>query len=316
MNTTIFERVHSQDEMYKTLDDNVMSLCKKIDAHIYQIWDFAHKDKLVLSDLVGRIHDMNYTFNRDILIPSYLDLFPNNGYKWVELKDDEHFESHPIDLLKSYQVYLEDLFNFDICDGLYKDPASSKYHGNFFGGLYLHNLIVYKNCLLSARLYGIKEYKVSLIACMLHDACKIGKYKLPSELEYKHWNDEILNKDISFEYDKNGIEYKNSIQRGPESVRKILNLIYLTWDNCKTFYNEYTIFKNEKKGTESYIIRPDGQIRNDLYSMEWEQAVAYHMGLFDCSDTDVKSFSNITEYNPLVLMLHNADMMATKFYKI
>ncbi len=48
----------------------------------------------------------------------------------------------------------------------------------------------------------------------------------------------------------------------------------------------------------------------------WQLAIAYHMGVFGVSDTEMKNFSSLTEKYPEILLLHHADMIATKIYKL
>lgn len=61
------------------------------------------------------------------------------------------------------------------------DPASSKYHGNYAGGLLDHSMNVYHEMQRLANTYSVK-FNISdetiAIVSLLHDLCKIGKYKL------------------------------------------------------------------------------------------------------------------------------------------
>lgn len=47
----------------------------------------------------------------------------------------------------------------------------------------------------------------------------------------------------------------------------------------------------------------------------WQFAVAYHMGVFGVSDTEMKNFSKMSEKYPEILLLHQCDMLATKIAK-
>ena len=54
------------------------------------------------------------------------------------------------------------------------DPASTKYHDAFEGGLCKHSLEVYENYV---KLIGTDyDDETAIIACLLHDVCKIGTY--------------------------------------------------------------------------------------------------------------------------------------------
>lgn len=48
----------------------------------------------------------------------------------------------------------------------------------------------------------------------------------------------------------------------------------------------------------------------------WEFAVAYHMGAFNANNEDTINFGKMCEKYPEVLLLHTADMMASKLYKL
>jgi hypothetical protein len=45
-------------------------------------------------------------------------------------------------------------------------------------------------------------------------------------------------------------------------------------------------------------------------------AINYHMGVFGVSNEEMLRFSKITESVPEVLLLHHADMIATKIYHV
>ena len=144
-------------------------------------------------------------------------------------------------------------------------PASSKYHGCTYGGLFNHSLLVYKNALLMHKLYKVDE--VNFIACMFHDLCKSDRYKLISDsFDSKYViNDKYV-----------GIEH------GAESLRRLLMI----------------------PGIDTTLV-PE----------PWQLAIAYHMGVFGVSETEMKNFSKYSEMYPEVLLLHHCDMVAAKIYK-
>ena len=66
----------------------------------------------------------------------------------------------------------------------FEAPASTKYHGNYAGGLLEHSLNVY-DCLVSylksdrAKQFGFEYSDESIaIAALLHDLCKMNTYKV------------------------------------------------------------------------------------------------------------------------------------------
>lgn len=161
----------------------------------------------------------------------------------------KHFLKYATDLSKMYGSFV-------------KDPASTKFHGAYTGGLFDHSIAVYEAALTSAPIYGIDSFNVDPIACIFHDICKVGTYR---------------------EYTPGRIEYNNcaphSIGHGSESLRRLLKAGIKMSDN-------------------------------------WELAVNYHMGVFDVSKSEMMAFSSISEKVPEVLLLHHADMIASKIYHV
>ncbi len=74
-------------------------------------------------------------------------------------------------------------------EGFFTAPASSRFHGSYKGGLAKHSLDVYKKVsdiiaplkIDEKATYGQMPMKLKheniVIACLLHDVCKIGAYK-------------------------------------------------------------------------------------------------------------------------------------------
>ena len=92
-----------------------------------------------------------------------------------------------------------------------RDPASSKYHGAYPGGLFDHSLMVYKYALELSDKYNLKELP-NFIACMFHDICKVGKYNLVTHTK----SDGTAESSYSYNSDYVGIEH------GAESLRRLL----------------------------------------------------------------------------------------------
>ena len=68
----------------------------------------------------------------------------------------------------------------------FNEPASTKFHGAYKGGLIDHSLAVYLAAIRTSIHYGIQASEVNPIACLFHDICKVGKYKLIKDKE-KHF---------------------------------------------------------------------------------------------------------------------------------
>jgi len=73
--------------------------------------------------------------------------------------------------------------------GFFDAPASTKYHGNYPGGLFDHSLLVTESLVMLTRKLGLKwEHKRSpYIVGMLHDLCKCDQYdrKPDGSFEYR-----------------------------------------------------------------------------------------------------------------------------------
>ena len=151
----------------------------------------------------------------------------------------------------------------------FNEPASTKYHGAYKGGLVDHSLAVYLAAIRTSFHYGIQSDEVNPIACLFHDICKVGRYKLIKDDK---------GNDFKYIYDN---EY-DGIEHGAESLRRLLNI----------------------EGVGELIPEP------------WQIAIAYHMGVFGVSNTEMQNFSTMSERYPEVLLLHHADMIATKIYDI
>jgi hypothetical protein len=104
-----------------------------------------------------------------------------------------------IELLRSTKREgIEKLIQYLCDEGFFESPASTKYHGCYAGGLADHSLRVfelvqeYQNRLSvqDAKTPGQKPLELKdeniVIACLLHDLCKIGAY-IEKEGQYK-WN--------------------------------------------------------------------------------------------------------------------------------
>lgn len=152
----------------------------------------------------------------------------------------------------------------------FNEPASTKFHGAYRGGLVDHSLAVYLAAIRTSNYYGINPSDVNPIACLFHDICKVGRYKLIKDNK----------NDDGFKYVYNN-DY-NGIEHGSESLRRLLNI----------------------EGV------------NELISEPWQIAIAYHMGVFGVSNTEMQNFSIMSERYPEVLLLHHADMIATKIYDL
>ena len=164
--------------------------------------------------------------------------------------------------------YLED-------NGFFDAPASTKYHGNYEGGLAEHSVNVYYALIdVLTMIYGSefrKMYNDETIAIvsLLHDLCKIDKYKKA----YKNVKDNdtgIWEQIECFEYNNDQVR----LGHGSASVYIIQDYMKLT--------------------------------------PEEKQAIHWHMGAFDTSQyNSTWDLGNAYQNNTLAFALHLADMVAT-----
>ena len=203
-------------------------------------------------------------------------------------ENKEHFELilmgnlHPECNLSDYCAI--DILNYLSETDFYIAPASSKYHGNYKGGLCEHSLNVYDNLLLIYKTYKhlfdteiVSDYTLTLIS-LLHDICKIGIYK------------------NSF----------RNVKKLDEKGAEILNKKGLPiWE--KTPYYEIDDNYPLGHGEKSVIIlqRFYQLTTNEIMSIRW------HMGGYD--DITKSFVGNMTAnkaFNmyPLITLLHMADL--------
>lgn len=157
--------------------------------------------------------------------------------------------------------------------GFYKDPASTKFHGAYEGGLVAHSLNVYFRLLQLVNAVLPAEQRPSdetiAIVALLHDVCKTnGFYKV-----------ELRNK-------------KNEQTGAWEKVP-----VYCIDDPLPWGHGEKSV----------YMISSFMKL-----SREEAMAIRFHMGAFapEVKGGD-NSVSKAFEQYPLALLLHEADMLAS-----
>ena len=85
---------------------------------------------------------------------------------------------------------IEDLIKFIESTDFFKAPASTRFHGNFDGGLVTHSLKVYE--ILKEKLkhvpveMNVSEDTIKIVA-LLHDICKVNFYKV----DYRNAKNEL-----------------------------------------------------------------------------------------------------------------------------
>ena len=110
-------------------------------------------------------------------------------------------------------------------------PASTKFHGNFEGGLVEHCLKVYKNYISLLELKGVEYDKESAIICaLLHDVCKANNYVKESR------NRKVDNKWESYEVWNNVKAPQIPLPHSARSIKIIKSFIPLKFREELTIY--------------------------------------------------------------------------------
>ena len=115
-------------------------------------------------------------------------------------------------LRKTNREGIEELINFLEKSDFFVAPASTRFHGNFEGGLAAHSMKVYEilkhkveNSVIDVE---IKEESIILIG-LLHDICKTNFYKVDDTIPYGHGEKSVM---MITEYIKLTPEEKYSIR--------------------------------------------------------------------------------------------------------
>lgn len=163
-------------------------------------------------------------------------------------------------------------------------PASTKFHGNFKGGLSIHTLMVIKQSLVFAKpmlenFFASSEgekYTITakdiFISALCHDFCKTGFYSI----EYRNTKD-ITGNWVKQPFYKTKSDNRN-LGHGNESVLMMLEIM------PSIIHNRMVI-----------------------------EAVSRHMGFSDLSESESYNYSNFL-MNPLVILLQTADQTASQWY--
>lgn len=163
-------------------------------------------------------------------------------------------------------------------------PASTRFHGDFKGGLSLHTLIVIKQSLVFSKpllenfftSQNGEKYTITakdiFISALAHDFCKTGFY---------------------------GVEYRNTKDISGNWIKQ-------------PFYKTKSDNRNLGHGNESVLMLLD-IMPTMIKNRPVLEAISRHMGFSDLSDSDGYNYSNFLE-NPLVLLLQLADQSAANWF--
>ncbi len=163
-------------------------------------------------------------------------------------------------------------------------PASTRFHGNFKGGLSLHTLMVIKQSLEfthpllenffkspEAEKYTIRAYDI-FVAALCHDFCKTNFY---------------------------GVEYRNTKDITGNWIKQ-------------PFYKTKNDNRNLGHGNESVLMMLE-ILPSMIHNRMVMEAVSRHMGFSDLSDSETFNYSNFLQ-NPLVVLLQTADQTSAQWF--
>ena len=190
---------------------------------------------------------------------------------------------------------IENLIEYLESTDFYTAPASSRFHGDYEGGLLEHSLNVYR-CLCAKRRNPIwaryidKVPKESLaLSALLHDVCKANFYT---------------------------VDYRNQKTYDEEKVAAAANWQiksdakgHFIWETVP-FYKVEEQFPFGHGDKSVYLV-------NKYITLTDEEAVAirFHMGAYESKEI-WNSLGSAFEKFPLALALHEADMEATHLLEV
>ena len=162
--------------------------------------------------------------------------------------------------------------------GFLTAPASTKYHGNYEGGLFDHSLAVMETLVkLTADNHLVWQREESpFVVGLFHDLCKCDQYKLVKDANQVVVNDVVLG-DGAHELSLTGYHYE---------------------------YNNKLLLKGH--GTKSVILLAQHMRMTEEESL----CIRYHMGAYEQDDWE--GFDLAIRKYPNVLWTHTADMIASK----
>lgn len=202
------------------------------------------------------------------------------------------------------------LMNYIRKSDFYTAPASTRFHLSCEGGLLQHSLNVFDA--LAMRMEIIEDsketdglaldryvYKVAgepvaefpkstlVIAALLHDICKTNFYKT---------------------------EMRNQKTYDPEKVKAAEGWQIKKDNGGRFIWEQVPAYAVEDKNPYGHGEKSVMMVEEFMkLSMEERYAIRWHMGMGDCTYSQIQAFNQSCEKYPLVLLLHNADQEASHF---
>lgn len=171
----------------------------------------------------------------------------------------------------------EELTEYMVNNGFCSAPASTKYHGNYEGGLFDHSLAVASKLIDFTNALELKWEKPTspFTVGILHDLCKIDNYK------------KIVTRPASFDLE--------TLAEDPEEY-------YYE-------YNNEPIVKGHGTKSVIYALMLGGTLTREEVA-----CILYHMGAFE--HDSASDYANAVERYPNVLFTQTADMYASRVWRV
>lgn len=199
-------------------------------------------------------------------------------------------------LRKTRREGIEPLIKYLDKHGFYTAPASTRFHGNYAGGLAEHSLNV---CAVLNRENKINNGGLSnetvIISALMHDLCKVDFYITEMKNVKTYLTDENRDK-----------------YRGCRIQSERVNGIERTFVWVPT----------EAYGVEDNLPLPHGPkslyILQSFVKVTREEAflITWHMGPFANLTGDNYGFNTAVDYQPSVALMYVADFLASSLYEI
>jgi hypothetical protein len=139
-------------------------------------------------------------------------------------------------------ILSEEFKKYLLDNGFFTAPASTKYHGNYAGGLFDHSYMVMNLLVELSSANGLKWKRTEspFIVGMFHDLCKIDQYRIDNSTPYK------VGEPTRYEFRK-GTMYKG---HGDKSVILLSQFLTLTDEEATCIYYHMGAFTEKEEWSD------------------------------------------------------------------
>lgn len=161
--------------------------------------------------------------------------------------------------------------------GFFTAPASTKYHGNYEGGLFDHSMVVVDALVQLTRDNHLKwtDSRSPYVIGMFHDLCKIDAYKkvIDKEGVEMFGSDEAVGEEYHFEYNNNTFLPGH----GEKSIIILQKFMQLTEEEILCIRWHMGAF--DEKDNWNYFTRSIHQYSNVLWTHQADMIAAHVVGV-------------------------------------